>query len=142
MLNYYQIDLGGNKDEKMSKRKQKKFLDSINERYDSYVVQDILQKVRDNIKNKLDEKKDEEGEERDNFLDSLSDIEPENEELFPPDMNASKFPLGMNPDIERFLNWLSSVLYSSDHKVIITEDDKGDTHIHLNKIQKKGGKKK
>lgn len=141
MLNYYQIDLGGNKDEKMSKRKQKKFLDSINEKYDSYVVQDILQKVRDNIQNKMDEQKNSD-EEKDDFLDSLSDVDPEKDEMFPPDMNASKLPLGMNPEIERFLNWLSSVLYSSDHKVIITEDDNGDTHIHLKKIQKKGGTKK
>ena len=31
MLNYYQIDMGGNKDEKMNKTDKKKFLDVFNE---------------------------------------------------------------------------------------------------------------
>jgi hypothetical protein len=88
MLNYYQIELGGNKDEKMSKREQKKFLDNLNSAYDAYAVQDILSKIKDKIKGN----KPPEEESDDPFFDSIkgkSDDEsnaPENP--FPLDMNS------------------------------------------------------
>ena len=42
MLNYYGIDMGGTRDEKMNKTEKKKFLDNLNSAYDAYSVQDIL----------------------------------------------------------------------------------------------------
>lgn len=155
MLNYYQIELGGNKDEKMSKREQKKFLDNLNSAYDAYAVQDILSKIKDKIKGN----KPPEEESDDPFFDSIkgqSDDEsnaPENP--FPLDMNSisrafsnipnnGKMPFGMNPEIEMFINWLSDLLYSADHKVVVRESDDGlTTNIELQKIKKKrGGRKK
>jgi hypothetical protein len=38
MLNYYQIDMGGNKDEKMNKTDKKKFLDVFNENCDAHRI--------------------------------------------------------------------------------------------------------
>lgn len=155
MLNYYQIDLGGKKDEKMTKREQKKFLDNLNANFDSYAIQDILSKVKDKLKG--NKPQDEESE--DPFFDSIkgqSDEEtPTPENPFPLDMNSiakafgdySKIggmPFGMNPEIEKFINWISDTLYSADHKVIIKESDDGQiTYIELQKIKKKrGGRKK
>lgn len=155
MLNYYQIDLGGKKDEKMTKREQKKFLDNLNANFDSYAIQDILSKVKDKLKG--NKHQDEESE--DPFFDSIkgqSDEEtPTPENPFPLDMNSiskafgdySKIggmPFGMNPEIEKFINWISDTLYSADHKVIIKESDDGQiTYIELQKIKKKrGGRKK
>ena len=155
MLNYYQIELGGNKDEKMSKREQKKFLDNLNSAYDAYAVQDILSKIKDKIKGN----KPPEEESDDPFFDSIkgqSDDEPNApENPFPLDMNSiskafsnipnnGKMPFGMNPEIEMFINWLSDLLYSADHKVVVRESDDGlTTNIELQKIKKKrGGRKK
>jgi len=155
MLNYYQIDMGSGKDEKMSKTAQKKFLDNLNSAYDAQTVQDIFQKVRDKLKG--NKPQDEESD--DPFFDSIkgkSDEEtPTPENPFPLDMNSiskafgdySKIggmPFGMNPEIEKFINWISDTLYSADHKVIIKESDDGQiTYIELQKIKKKrGGRKK
>ena len=156
MLNYYQIDTGGSKDEKMSKREQKKFLDNLNTAYDAQTVQDILSKIKDKIKGNKP-KEDEESD--DPFFDSIkggSDEEtPTPENPFPLDMNSiakafgapslgGKNPFGLNPDIEMFINWLSDLLYSADHNVVIKESDDGKTtFIELQKIKKKrGGRKK
>lgn len=155
MLSYYHIDTNGTKDEKMTKREQKKFIDSINDKYDSYVLQDILSKVRDKFKDIEQKNMDEESD--DPFFDKIkgqSDEEtkvPDN--IFPLDMNSiskaftnipngGKMPFGMNPQIEEFINWLSDLLYSADHKVVISEEGEI-THIRLEKIKKKrGGRKK
>lgn len=150
MLNYYQIDMGSGKDEKMSKTAQKKFLDNFNSAYDAQTVQDIFQKVRDKLKGNTppDEESD------DPFFDSIkgkSDEEtPTPENPFPLDMNSiskafgNKMPFGMNPEIEMFINWISDLLYSADHKVVIKESDDGlTTIVELQKIKKKrGGRKK
>lgn len=155
MLNYYQIDTGSSKDEKMSKREQKKFLDNLNANYDAQTVQDILQKVRDKLKgnNPQNEESD------DPFFDNIKGFDNEEpnvpENPFPLDMNSiskafgnvpsgGKMPFGLNPEIEMFINWISDLLYSSDHKVVIKESEDGQTtHIELQKIKKKrGGRKK
>lgn len=151
MLNYYQIDMGSGKDEKMSKTAQKKFLDNLNSAYDAQTVQDILSKIKDKIKGSKP-KEDEESD--DPFFDSIkggSDEEtPTPENPFPLDMNSiskafgNKMPFGMNPEIEMFINWISDLLYSADHKVVIKESDDGlTTIVELQKIKKKrGGRKK
>jgi hypothetical protein len=154
MLNYYQIDIGGVKDEKMTKRNQKKFLDNLNANYDAHTINDLLSKIKDKIRD--NKPKDEESD--DPFFDKLkegseSDFSNLND-TFPKDMNMPPkgfgsggiddgiLPFGMNPDIENFINWLSDLLYSADHAVTITE--KGDvTNIKLEKLKKKrGGRKK
>lgn len=153
MLDYYQIGVGGNRDEKMSKREQKNFLDKLNANYDAHTVHDILSKIKDKFKGN---KPLEDEESDDPFFDKLK--EQSDEESLPPfplDMNSipnsfwnipngGKIPLGLNPEIEDFINWLSDLLYSADHKVVIKESEDGQTtHIELQKIKKKrGGRKK
>lgn len=154
MLNYYQIDMGGGRDEKMSKREQKKFLDSLNSNLDSYAVQDIFSKIKDKMtgNNPKDEESD------DPFFDNIKgsdDETPTPENQFPLDLNAiskafgvppnnGKIPFGLNPEIEMFINWMSDLLYSADHTVVIKESEDGKiTYIELQKIKKKrGGRKK
>jgi len=154
MLNYYEIDMGGSKDEKLSKREQKKFLDTFNSAYDAYAVQDILSKIKDKIQGN----KPKDDEDSDPFFDNIKGDDEESntpENKFPLDMNSiskafgnvpnnGKMPFGLNPEIEMFINWISDLLYSADHKVVIKESDDGlTTHIELQKIKKKrGGRKK
>jgi hypothetical protein len=153
MLEYYQIDMSGKRDEKLSTRDQKKFLDEFNQNYDTYAIQDILSKIKDKFKQN---KPFEEEESDDPFFDKLKN-ETEDEDKQPPfpmDLNSRsgrrigiddwKSSLNINPDIENFINWLSDLLYSADHKVIIKESEDGQiTNIELHKIKKKrGGKKK
>lgn len=152
MLNYYGISMGGTRNEKMSKTEQKKFLDSFNGHYDAQTVQDILSKIKDKFKNNNPIENEESD---DPFFDKLRDKS--NEESMPPfplDLNSLsgrrigyddfKSSFGLNPDIENFINWLSDLLYSADHKVVIKESEDGQTtHIELQKIKKKrGGRKK
>lgn len=153
MLDYYQIGTGGNRDEKMTKKAQKDFLDKFNANYDAHTVHDILSKIKDKFK----DNKPMDGEESDDpFFDKLKDGSGEEQNPpFPLDLNAfsgrrlgyddMEFPInqmGMNPDIERFISWISDLLYSADHKVIITEEG-GITNIRLEKLKKKrGGRKK
>jgi|LakMenE01Jun11ns_1017448.scaffolds.fasta_scaffold9845290_3 hypothetical protein len=154
MLNYYGIDMLPVKDEKMTKKDQKNFLDTFNRNYDVYAVQDILKKVRDKLKDKLDNPE----ENDDPFFKNLKkDEELDDNTSFPLDMNSlSKFrhPLdnsemqnfgfmNVNPEIEKFITWVSDLLYSADHKVVISEEGANITHIRLEKIKKKrGGRKK
>lgn len=155
MLSYYQIDMGGPKDEKLSKRDQKKFLDNLNANLDTYAIQDILSKVKDKLKG--NKPQDEESD--DTFFDGIKGKSEEESPLpenpFPLDMNSiskafsnipnnGKMPFGMNPEIEMFINWISDLLYSADHKVVIKESEDGlITNIELQKIKKKrGGRKK
>lgn len=141
MLNYYQIDMGGTRDEKLNKKEKKDFLDRLNASYDAHTVHDILSKIRDKFQNKPQE----DDEEKDPFFDSLKDSDEfrKEEPLFPPGgMGFHKDePFGINPEIEKFLDWMTNLLYSADHKVIISEE--GDiTNIKLQKIKKRGGRKK
>jgi hypothetical protein len=146
--------MGPVKDEKMTKLEKKKFLDTFNQNYDVYAVQDILKKVRDKLKDKLDNP-DEENE--DPFFKNLKKDDEESDNGFPIDPNTfSNKNLGwnnpemqnfgfmnLNPEIEKFISWISDLLYSADHKVIISEEGKDITHIKLEKIKKKrGGRKK
>jgi hypothetical protein len=161
MLNYYGIDMAPVKDEKMSKRDLQQFLKRINDSYDTQTVQDIFKKIRDKF---TDQSKPKDDEDSDPFFDSLR--EPgknekdgeDSDSLFPPDLNAlsnrrlgfneddGKSPLGMNPEIEMFLDWLTDILYSADHRVVVRESEDGlTTNIELQKItgkKKRGGRKK
>jgi hypothetical protein len=161
MLNYYGIDMTPTKDESLTKRDLQKFLKRINDSYDSQMAQDIFKKIRDKLTDQINPKDDEES---DPFFDSLREQGKDGskddnmDSLFPPDLNAlsgrglgeddglGKRPLGINPEIEMFLEWLTDTLYSADHKVVVRESEDGlTTHIELQKItgkKKRGGRKK
>ena len=153
MLNYYGIDMTSVKDEKMNKKEQRDFLDTFNRNYDSYAVQDILKKVRDKLKDNLDNPE----ENDDPFFNNLKKDEEDSGRDFPldpndfsdrrighnnPEMQNFGF-MNLNPEIEKFITWVSDLLYSADHKVVISEEGANITHIRLEKIKKKrGGRKK
>ena len=145
MLNYYEVDLRGKKDEKMSKKELTRFLDTLNQIYDFYTLQEIMKKIKDKRKEELGDE-----EEKDDFMLPPSDEEKdtfENEMMKNPeeffgkkDLNGKNknFNDPIDTDINKFLKWITMLLYSGDHSVIITED-KGGINIRLVKINK--GKK-
>ena len=71
MLNYYEVNLGGKKDEKMHKKALSRFLDNFNQVYDFYTLQEIMKKIKDNRKEEFGDDEDE----RDDFM-----LPPKNEE--------------------------------------------------------------
>ncbi len=146
MLNYYEVDLSGGKDERMSKKELNKFLDNLNQIYDFYTLQEIMKKIKDKRKEELDD-----DEEKDDFMLPPKDEEEkdtfENEMMKNPEDFFGKKDLTdknknfndpIDTDINKFLKWLTMILYSGDHSVIITEDKSG-INIKLVKINK--GKK-
>jgi hypothetical protein len=146
MLNYYEVDLRGGKDEKMTKKALNRFLDNFNQIYDFYTLQDIMKKIKDKRKEELGDE-----DEKDDFMlpskDDDDDDTFENEMMKNPEDFFSKKDLTdknknfndpIDTDINKFLKWLTMILYSGDHSVIITED-KGGINIRLVKINK--GKK-
>jgi hypothetical protein len=145
MLNYYEVDLRGKKDEKMTKKALSRFLDSFNQIYDFYTLQEIMKKIKDKRKEEIGD-----DEEKDDFMMPPSDSESEtfeNEMMKNPedffgkkdlDSKNKNFNDPIDTDINKFLKWLTMLLYSGDHSVIITEDKTG-INIKLVKINK--GKK-
>lgn len=145
MLNYYEVNLGGSKDEKMTKKALNRFLDNFNQLYDFYTLQEIMKKIKDKRKEELGDE-----DEKDDFMLPSKD---EDEDTFenemmknPEDFFGKKDLKGkdknfndpIDTDINKFLKWLTMILYSGDHSVIITEDKNG-INIRLVKINK--GKK-
>jgi len=149
MLNYYGIDMVSEKDEKMTKSQKKEFFNKFNSSYDSQIVQEIFEKMRDKMDNPDEENVDP-------FFDSLNNDKDNLENGFAPldmdsfsnkknDSNNSDRQnfSGFNPGIEEFIGWVKELLYSSDHKVVIKEEGDNITHIRLEKIKKKrGGRRK
>ncbi len=148
MLNYYEVDLSGGKDERMSKKELNKFLDNLNQIYDFYTLQEIMKKIKDKRKEELDDDED-----KDDFMLPLKDEDQTEKDTFenemmknPEDFFGKKdltdknknFNDPIDTDINKFLKWLTMILYSGDHSVIITEDKTG-INIKLVKINK--GKK-
>ncbi len=148
MLNYYEVDLSGGKDERMSKKELNKFLDNLNQIYDFYTLQEIMKKIKDKRKEELDDDED-----KDDFMLPLKDEDQTEKDTFenemmknPEDFFGKKdltdknknFNDPIDTDINKFLKWLTMILYSGDHSVIITEDKSG-INIKLVKINK--GKK-
>lgn len=136
MLNYFEISTGGSKDETMTKTERKKFTDSINAAYDGAVIDELISKIKGKVDDGISNE--------DGFLDGGE--EDDNSDFFPEDLAASYGDNGghkkqkKSPEIEEFLNWLSGLLYSADHKVTVTTDKNGTTRIKMEQI-KKGGKK-
>ena len=145
MLNYYEVNLGGKKDEKMTKKALSRFLDNFNQLYDFYTLQEIMKKIKDKRKEDLGD-----DDERDDFMMPPKDEEEdtfENEMMKNPEDFFGKnnlkgkdknFNDPIDTDVNKFLKCLTMILYSGDHSVIITED-KGGINIRLVKINK--GKK-
>ncbi len=148
MLNYYEVDLSGGKDERMSKKELNKFLDNLNQIYDFYTLQEIMKKIKDKRKEELDDDED-----KDDFMLPAKDEDQTEKDTFenemmknPEDFFGKKdltdknknFNDPIDTDINKFLKWLTMILYSGDHSVIITEDKSG-INIKLVKINK--GKK-
>jgi len=143
MLNYFQIDLKSVTDEKISIKEKNKFIDRFNQIYDSLILQDIVEKIKqktkdeksspfDNDNDNEDEDFSEDWSEEDSY-DSFDEKKTQNEN----DKNLSD---PISTDINKFLKWLTLVLYTGNHSVIISEDTSG-IYIKLIKIKKDKGKK-
>ena len=146
MLNYYEVNMGGKKDEKMSKKELQKFLDTFNQILDFYMLQEIMKKIKEKRQEEMGE------DEKDDFmmppseLPKMDDDDTFEDEMMknPENFFGSKkdkekdFNDPIDTDINKFLKWLTMILYTGDHSVIITEDKNG-INIKLVKINK--GKK-
>ena len=55
MLNYFEVDLNGKKDEKLSKKELSSFLYKFNQMLDFQILQEILQKLKENFEYSLDD---------------------------------------------------------------------------------------
>lgn len=148
MLNYYEVDLRGGKDEKMTKKSLNRFLDNFNQIYDFYTLEEIMRKIKEKRKEETgndDEDKD--------FMMPPSELPRSDEDKFEDEMMKNpenffgkkdlkgkdkNFNDPIDTDVNKFLKWLTMLLYSGDHSVIITEDKNG-INIKLVKINK--GKK-
>lgn len=136
MLNYFEVDLSGKKDEKMSKKELTSFLYKFNQMLDFQILQEILQK----LKEKRDSGEADEFEDED--YDPMIPPKKSNTENLDfnslPNNKSDNLNDPIDGDINKFLKWLTLILYSGDHSVIITEDKNG-INIRLVKINK--GKK-
>jgi hypothetical protein len=144
MLNYYEIDLSGKKDEKMSKKDLEKFLDKFNQILDYYMLQEIIQKIKGGNTTKDDESsKDFEDFDEDDMEDEEKfDIfnEEKKEDLTNKDQNREIYS-NSNPkdvDLNNFLKWLTLILYSGDYTVVVNDDGKT---IGIKLIRNNKGKK-
>lgn len=153
MLNYFEIDFSKGKDESMSKKEKEKFLDRFYDSIDQMMIDDVFKKIRDTIdrnpkdnEDPMDLFSDNEGE--DEYIDPNDNYNsPDPEEFlrgFDSPSNGDQLPNnGQIPDgkqVEAFIVWLKSLLYSGDHMVIVDGDGKNITNIKL--IKMKGGKGK
>jgi hypothetical protein len=144
MLNYYEIDLKGKKNEKMSSRDLTRFIDTFNRNYDINVISDIISKLKGDNNSES-----EDNDQMDYFSDNLdSDSDMDDNQIYSKDdtirplnnRNINEYDKNdpINSDVNSFLKWLTLVLYSADHTVSITSSGKSIV-IKLVKIDK--GKK-
>lgn len=136
MLSYFEIEQGSDRDEKMTKTNLKKFLKKISDSYERQVVEDFVRKLKD----KMDEDMNNEigmDDDDDPFMDM--DMDNSFEEKKAPNIFDNPPDGDFNPEIERFLAWLSAVLYSGDHKIEISTNG-NKTNILLIKLGKNGRK--
>ena len=151
MLNYFEISSKGSKDEKLNKKEITKFLDTFWRMYDLLTVQEIVDKIKQKRKDETPSPFDNEDEDfNDDFNEDFNDdlILPSDENtddtIFNKETKSNKSDTHFNDpistDINKFLRWLTLVLYSGNHSVIISEDKSG-MYIKLIKINKDKGKK-
>jgi|DEB0MinimDraft_3_1074331.scaffolds.fasta_scaffold05075_4 hypothetical protein len=153
MLNYFQIDLSNGKDESMSKKEKEVFMDKFYESFDKIVLEDVFKKIKDKMDDMRNNPEDMDGlnpfdplgdeNEEDSFLDPEDNYdEPKGMQDFMGKPSGKELPSGI-PDgkqIESFLLWLRSLLYSGDHMIVVDGDGKNITNIKIMKM--KGGKGK
>ena len=133
MLDYLEIGQGSTKDERLSKRDLKNLLDQITSAYERQIVEDVVQKLKD----KMQEDMDNEDDGMMGDFDEASDDFDHQDKL--PNIFDNPPDEDFNPEIEKFLAWVSAVLYSGDHKIEISH--KGNkTHIVFIKLDPNGRK--
>lgn len=142
MLNYYEIDLAGKKDEKMSKKDLDRFLDKFNQILDYHMLQEIIEKIKsgnpsnnENPPKDFDEIGDDELEDEDAF-DSFMKDEKESKSDKNKEIYSNDSPKDV--DINNFLKWLTLILYAGDYTVIVNDDGKT---IGIKLIRNTKGKK-
>jgi hypothetical protein len=145
MLNYYEIDVGGKRSEKMTDEQRKLFIDKFNMIYDSEVVRDVIKRISDSIKNSSEQN----NEEKDALNSEVEDFDLFDENLFSeesksPDANknptTSADDLQYLKEVNTFLGWLYGVLIQSRYSVLISNEG-NITNIQLINT-KPGGKTK
>lgn len=143
MLNYFEISSKGSKDEKLNKKELTKFLDTFWRMHDLLTVQDIVDKIKQKRKDETPLPFDNEDEDfnEDSMFPSEEDTD---DTLFNKETKSNESNTNFNDpistDINKFLRWLTLILYSGNHSVIISEDING-MYIKLIKINKDKGKK-
>jgi hypothetical protein len=143
MLNYFEIDLTGKKDEKLSGEKLNTYLNRFNQFMDYYILEEIIKNIKNTRENTDFEEGDDIEEDDDPMLPKQNNKnnknnKPSKNDISDDDLESFDFNDPIDTDINKFLKWLTMTLYSGDHSVIITEDKTG-INIKLVKINK--GKK-
>lgn len=135
MLDYLEIGQGSTKDERLSKRDLKKLLEQITSAYERQIVEDVVQKLKDKMQEDMDNE-DEDADMMGEFDEKPDDFGKQDKlpNIFdnPPDED-------FNPEIEKFLAWVSAVLYSGDHKIEISHKG-NETRIVFIKLDPNGRK--
>jgi hypothetical protein len=147
MLNYFEISSKGSKDEKLNKKEITKFLDTFWRMYDLLTVQEIVDKIKQKRKDETPlpfDNEDEDFNEEFNEDSMFPSEEDTDDTLFNKETKSNESNTNFNDpistDIHKFLRWLTLILYSGNHSVIISEDING-IFIKLIKIKKDKGKK-
>jgi hypothetical protein len=147
MLNYFEISSKGSKDEKLNKKEITKFLDTFWRMYDLLTVQEIVDKIKQKRKDETPlpfDNEDEDFNEEFNEDSMFPSEEDTDDTLFNKETKSNESNTNFNDpistDINKFLRWLTLILYSGNHSVIISEDING-IFIKLIKIKKDKGKK-
>ena len=147
MLNYFEISSKGSKDEKLNKKEITKFLDTFWRMYDLLTVQEIVDKIKQKRKDETSlpfDNEDEDFNEEFNEDSMFPSEEDTDDTLFNKETKSNESNTNFNDpistDINKFLRWLTLILYSGNHSVIISEDKSG-MYIKLIKINKDKGKK-
>ena len=145
MLNYYQIDLDGKNDETLSKKDLDRFLDKFNQMVDHYMLQEIIQKIKDgnhskndNPPNDLDGFEDDYYEDESDEFDDFANKNKEQKSDSDKDKNKKIYSNNSpkDVDINTFLKWLTLILYSGVYTVSINDNGKT-IDIKLIRIDKK-----
>lgn len=123
MLDYYEIDTGENIDELPPKQVLDKMINTVLDNYERQIVSEIIKN------NRPPESED-----------GLAGPQDMNEEGDVNDPDFGSFEFDLDPETEKFIFWISNVLYSADHKVTVTKSDDGNNiTINLVKINDEKG---
>jgi hypothetical protein len=147
MLNYFEISSKGSKDEKLNKKELTTFLDTFWRIYDLLTVHEIVEKIKQKRKDETPPPFDNEDEDfNEDFTEDFMfpSEEDTDDTLFNKETKSNESNTNLNDpistDVNKFLRWLTLILYSGNHSVIISEDKNG-IFIKLIKINKDKGKK-